>query len=166
MCYFYMTTVYLGIGSNIGDRKENLCQAILMLSAKVGSVVAISSLYESESWGYNSEHKFLNAVVAIETELYPEELLSDIKEIETVLGRTQKQINNYEDRPIDIDILFYDLLVYETDNLIIPHPHIEKRKFVLVPMAEIAPDFIHPIIGKKIKELNRMCKDSIQLFLK
>jgi len=159
-----MATAYLGLGSNIGDRKENLCQAILMLSAKVGSVVAVSSLYESEAWGYKSENKFLNAVVAIETELYPEELLSDIKEIEATLGREKKQTINYEDRPIDIDILFYDELVYETSKLIIPHPHIEKRKFVLAPMAEIAPDFVHPLIGKKIKELNRICEDSIQLF--
>ena len=161
-----MAIAYLGLGSNIGDRKENLCQAILMFSSKVGSVVAVSSLYESEAWGFESKNKFLNAVVLIETELYPEELLSDIKEIEATLGREKKKTTNYEDRLIDIDILFYDELVYETDNLIIPHPHIEKRKFVLAPMAEIAPDFVHPIISKKIKELNRICEDSIQLFLK
>jgi len=161
-----MATAYLGLGSNMGDRKENLCQAILMLSSKVGVVVAVSSLYESKAWGYDSENKFLNAVIAIETERYPEELLFDIKEIEAILGREKKKTISYEDRLIDIDILFYDELVYETDKLIIPHPHIEKRKFVLAPMAEIAPDFIHPLTDKKIKELNRICEDSIQLFLK
>jgi 2-amino-4-hydroxy-6-hydroxymethyldihydropteridine diphosphokinase len=161
-----MTTAYLGLGSNIGNRKDHLLKALAMISSKVGEITKISSLYESEAWGYQSGHKYLNAVIAVETPLYPGEILSDIKEVEKQLGRKKTKNGEYEDRPIDIDILFYDRLLYETDNLAIPHPHMANRKFVLEPLAEIAPDFVHPVLNKKIKELNDACTDSIQLYEK
>ena len=157
-------TVYLSLGSNIGDRKDNLLKALAMISSRGGEITKISSLYESEPWGYQSCHQFLNAVIVVETTLYPDEILSDIKDIEKQLGREQSESQGYEDRPIDIDILFYDTLVLETDKLIIPHPHLEKRKFVLAPIAEIAPSFVHPLLHKKMKELNEACTDSIQLY--
>jgi 2-amino-4-hydroxy-6-hydroxymethyldihydropteridine diphosphokinase len=159
-----VVTVYLGLGSNIGDRKDTLCKAIVMISGKIGSITNISSLYESEAWGYESKNKFLNAVIAVETSLFPDEILSEIKGMEIMLGREEKGKDGYEDRPIDIDILFYDKFVFETDILTVPHPHLEKRKFVLAPLAEIAPDFMHPILHKNIKELNEACKDEIQFF--
>ncbi len=161
-----MVTVYLGLGSNTGDRKDNLLRALAMISARVGEITKISSLYESDAWGYQSGNKFLNAVVAVKTTLHPDEVLSDIKDIEKLQGRTEKKSVDYEDRLIDIDILFYDQLVLETDKLVVPHPHLEKRKFVLAPMAEIAPGFVHPVLRKKIKELNKACVDLIQFFEK
>lgn len=159
-----MVKVYLGLGSNIGNRKDTLCRSIVMISGKIGSVVNISSLYESEAWGYESNNKFLNAVVEIETELYPDEILKDIHEIELTLGRERKNTKAYEDRPIDIDILFYGNYVFETEVLTVPHPLLEKRKFVLAPLAEIAPEFIHPVLKKKIRTLNEACLDAVRVF--
>ena len=156
--------VYFGLGSNIGNRKENLHNAISMLLEKVGKIIKTSAIYESEAWGYKSDNRFLNMVAAVETMLLPEELLVEIKNIERLFGRPQKTSDGYEDRPIDIDILFYDNQILETAELSIPHPRIVRRKFVLAPMVEIAPDFVHPFLCKNIKELNELCVDPIQLF--
>ena len=146
--------VYLGLGSNIGDRAENIEKALLLISARVGKVLHISSFYESEAWGYHSNNKFLNIAAAVETTLLPEKILQKIKKIESILGRNEKKSDSYEDRLIDIDILFYNDLIFCAAQLVIPHPHIEKRKFVLVPMLEIAPDFVHPVLQKTMRELN------------
>jgi 2-amino-4-hydroxy-6-hydroxymethyldihydropteridine diphosphokinase len=159
-----MIKVYLGLGSNIGNRKDNLCKAIVMISGNIGSVVNISSLYESEAWGYKSENAFLNAAVEVQTNMYPDEILRDIKHIESMLGREEKSGEAYEDRPIDIDILFYGNYIFETEVLTVPHPQLEKRKFVLAPLAEIAPEFIHPVLNKKIKTLNNGCLDAVKVF--
>ncbi|MDR0874381.1 MAG: 2-amino-4-hydroxy-6-hydroxymethyldihydropteridine diphosphokinase [Prevotellaceae bacterium] len=129
--------LYLGFGSNLGNREENIRNAIALISERVGEVVKVSSFYESEAWGYCSENRFLNAAAAIETTLPPEEILSIIKTIEKELGRSDKKSDTYEDRPIDIDILYYNDWVINTADLIIPHPHIAERAFVRVPLAEI-----------------------------
>ena len=147
-------TTYLGLGTNIGNRKENLMRAIEALSLALGSYTACSTFIETAPWGFESENCFLNCAVAFETELTPLQLLDTTERIERELGRTQKSHGgSYHDRIIDIDILLYGDEVVECQRLTIPHPLIHKRDFVLEPLAQIAPDAIHPIFGKSIAEL-------------
>ena len=149
-----MAIVYWSWGSNLGDRVGYLQQATSLLSAsdKI-NVVATSSFYESEPWQMNSENWFVNAVIQISTTLKPEELLNECQRIEAQLGRKRIVSNNYTDRTIDIDILFYDDLILNTERLTIPHKNFCKRAFVLVPMLEIAQDFIHPLYKKTVMEI-------------
>ncbi len=147
-----MATVFLGIGTNIGNKKKNITDATIIIGSVMGEIRALSSLYETEPWGYESPNTFLNAVIQIETEIEPQKCLDIAKAIEREMGRVHTK-EGYEDRIIDIDILFYDDTIYHSGNLTIPHPLIEKRDFVLRPMAEIAPDFRHPISGKTMKNL-------------
>ena len=146
--------IYLGLGTNLGDRLENLTRAIEALSLALGTCKAQSSFLETEPWGFESDNGFLNCVVAFDTELTPTELLNTTERIERELGRTVKSTGgNYHDRLIDIDILLYGNTVIESERLTIPHPLMHLRDFVLMPLAEIAPDAIHPTLGKSIKEL-------------
>ena len=149
-----MATVYLGLGTNIGNRKENLTRAIEALSLALGHYTALSSFIETAPWGFDSENAFLNCAVAFETELVPQELLDTTESIERELGRTTKSNGGvYHDRVIDIDILLYGSEIVETPRLTIPHPLMPLRDFVLEPLAEIAPHAIHPTSGKSIEEL-------------
>ena len=145
-----MPIAYLGLGSNLGEREENLTQALGLLSQKV-EIKRISSLYETEPVGYKEQPSFLNLVCQVSTDLNPEELLHLAKIIEARLGRIPSFPNAA--RPIDIDILFYDNQIIKSRNLVIPHPRLAERTFVLIPLVEIAPDLIHPEIGKTIHEL-------------
>ena len=146
--------IYLGLGTNLGDRQENLTRAIEALSLALGTCKAQSSFLETEPWGFESDNGFLNCVVAFDTGLTPTELLDTTERIERELGRTVKSTGgNYHDRLIDIDILLYGNTVIESERLTIPHPLMHLRDFVLMPLAEIAPDAIHPTLGKSIKEL-------------
>ncbi len=148
--------VYIGLGSNIGDKEDTLQRAIEHLSLALGSPKALSSFLESEPWGFTSANTFLNCVAAFATTLTPEELLHTTEKIETTLGRTHKSTNGqYSDRPIDIDILFYGEETVNTPHLTIPHPLLHKRDFVLTPLKEIAPTLLHPTLGKTIEELWR-----------
>ena len=149
-----MATVYLGLGTNIGNRTENLTRAIEALSLALGHYTAVSSFMETVPWGFDSDNAFLNCAVAFETELLPEELLDTTERIERELGRTIKSNGGiYHDRIIDIDILLYDSIIVETPRLTIPHPLMHKRDFVLEPLAQIAADTVHPTTGKSIELL-------------
>lgn len=146
-----MTTVYLCLGSNLGEREENLCQALKLLSLKV-NIDEVSSIYETEPVGYKEQPLFLNLACRITTNLPPDKLLHLAKEIETRMGRVpSEQINS--PRLIDIDILFYNNKIMETENLTIPHPRLKDRAFVLIPLNEIAPGLAHPKLGKSIAQL-------------
>lgn len=138
-----MTDTYLSLGSNLGDRHALLVQAIDLLARRVGRLVRCSSFIETEPWGFQSEHPFLNAVVLMRTDLIPRQLLTETQDIERHLGRTHKSCQgHYADRTIDIDILLYGDLRLATPELIIPHPRMCERDFVLRPLREINPDIL------------------------
>ncbi len=142
--------VYLGLGSNLGDRLANLQAAVQALEPQIHLIQA-SPVYETPPWGYLDQPYFLNQSLKMETDLSPADLLAFIKHLERELGREPTFRNG--PRRIDIDILFYDDLILHEDQLQIPHPRLEKRAFVLVPLAAIAPNLRHPVLGSKIKEL-------------
>lgn len=154
-----MHQVYLLTGSNIGDRKKHLQHAIQQLNIVAGEVISTSSVYETAPWGVTDQDAYLNQAILLQTNLLPAELFSALKKIEENEGRTS-QIK-YAPRTLDIDILFYDDLILETEVLTIPHPRLHLRKFVLVPMNEIAAEFFHPILKKKIKMLLKNCEDEL-----
>ena len=131
--------VYLGLGSNLGDCRKNLERAIRMIGDKVGRVLRQSSFIETEPWGFESEHKFMNAVILCETMKTPREVLLLTQQIERDMGRTKKSVSGgYADRPIDIDILLYDDLTIDEPDLKIPHPLMHERDFVMIPLNEIS----------------------------
>lgn len=147
-------TIYFGLGTNEGNKEENIRGAIEELSHLLGTPTAVATIIETEPWGFQSDNSFLNTVVAFKSTLAPEEILKATQEIERRLGRTKKSIDGcYSDRPIDIDILLYGNRVIESEHLTIPHPLLHKRLFVLQPLAQIAPGLIHPILGKSITRL-------------
>ena len=146
--------IYLGLGTNTGNRAENLTRAIEELSLALGNCIAESSFIDTEPWGFDSNNRFLNCVVAFETDKSPIGVLEITEGIERKLGRTTKSTDGvYHDRIIDIDILLYGNEKIQSERLTIPHPLMHMRDFVLVPLAQIAPGAIHPIYEKSIKEL-------------
>lgn len=151
-CRAILSTIYIGLGSNLGNKKENIQQALKLLNEMEGiSVIKVSSFYETEPVGYEDQDWFINAVAQIETLLSPQELLKIFKDIEQKLGREQSL--RWGPRKIDLDILFYDDIIYKTDDLEIPHPRLHERAFVLVPLAEIDKELMHPVYNKSIGDL-------------
>ena len=151
--------VFLGLGSNVGERQKFLNRAVEELR-KVHDTRAVwaSSVYETDPVGKTDQPKFLNAALEIETALAPKELYGEVKSIEQRIGRTEGE--RWGPREIDIDILLYDGLVFNDEELEVPHPEMVERKFVLVPLKEIAPDLVHPINGMTVEEMASACRDA------
>ena len=150
-----MPAIFLGLGSNLGDREGLIKAAVSLVGERVGSVMSLSSFYEYEAWGFVSDNVFVNAAAKVETALEPAGVLARVKEIERELGRKKRLAAGYEDRPIDIDILFYGDRIVSLPDLTVPHPLILSRRFVLEPLAEIAPGFVHPVAKRTVAELLR-----------
>lgn len=146
-----MPKVYLGLGTNLGNKEDNLRLAINKIKEQIGKVISLSAFHHSEPWGFSSQNSFLNAALCIDTDLSPQQILKETQSIEKEIGRKTKSIDgNYSDRLIDIDILLYDNLILKTETLVIPHPLMIQRAFVMTPLSEIAPNFIHPETGEKL----------------
>jgi 2-amino-4-hydroxy-6-hydroxymethyldihydropteridine diphosphokinase len=155
-----MKEVYLLLGSNEGNRKENLALAIKQIKG-YGKIIAQSSIYETEAWGLKEQNHFLNQALQIETSLSAGGLLDVLKVIEKEIGRLPSI--KWGPRVIDIDILFYEDAIIDLPQIKIPHSYLHERRFTLVPLNEIAPDFIHPLLNKKVKDLLKVCKDKGQV---
>jgi 2-amino-4-hydroxy-6-hydroxymethyldihydropteridine diphosphokinase len=153
-----MHQVFLGIGGNIGNKHDNFDKVYTFIKNELGTITKRSSVYETPPWGFQSEDVFWNQVLMIETDYSPFELLQKITEIETLFGR-ERNNGYYKSRAMDIDILYFDDDIINTSNLTIPHPLLYKRLFVLVPLAEIAPLFLHPVLKQSSLELLKKCED-------
>ncbi|MDX2188454.1 MAG: 2-amino-4-hydroxy-6-hydroxymethyldihydropteridine diphosphokinase [Bacteroidota bacterium] len=153
-------TVYIGLGSNVGDKQANLNKAILLIDQKLGKVSKASHLYNTKAWGNTHQPDFLNQVIELRTSFKVTFVLHVLLEIELKLGRIRTE--KWGPRTIDLDILFFDNTIINTPDLIVPHPEIQNRKFVLLPLCEIAPDFKHPILKKTNKKLLKECLDPLE----
>ncbi len=148
--------VYFGLGTNLGNKEQNLRLAVQQIEERIGKVVSLSAFYATAPWGFASDNAFLNAVVCVETSLPPLEILSVTQSIEKEMGRTHKSVNGvYGDRVIDIDLLLYGNLILDTPTLRLPHPLMQERRFVMEPLAEIASDVMHPVLGKTLGNIYR-----------
>jgi 2-amino-4-hydroxy-6-hydroxymethyldihydropteridine diphosphokinase len=156
-----MKGVFLLLGSNLGDRMEMLNNAGKLIESSIGKILRFSSVYMTKAWGVEDQPDFLNQVFEVETSHSPEKLLGLINEIENQLGRVRDE--KWHSRSIDIDILYYGDQIVEKEKLVIPHKENENRKFVLIPMVEIAPQFIHPKYGLTQHDLLRKCKDRLEV---
>ena len=156
-----MNKVFLLTGGNLEDRMQNLQKAGSLIEEYVGQILRKSSVYETAPWGNTAQPSFLNQVIEIATLLPAEKVLSTILEIEQKLGRIR--LEKMGPRMIDIDILYFNHSIFFSTNLIIPHPQLHNRRFVLVPLAEIAPEFVHPILQKNSKQLLQACDDLLEV---
>ena len=154
-----MNKAYLLTGGNMGNRQENLATANESIEQQCGDIINASSLYETAAWGKNDQPSFLNQVLEIQTSLSPRQLLKKILYIEKQIGRVRKE--KYGPRVIDIDILLFNDEIYNYPSLKIPHPELQNRRFALVPLAEIAPENVHPVFKKTITELLAICPDKL-----
>ena len=159
-----MSSAYLLIGGNKGNRLKYLRSAVVLISQRIGNIIRSSSIYATEPYGFRDRQQFLNICVLVETTLSPHSILDIILQIETTLGRKRKP-EKYVSRSIDIDILFYDDIMLQEPSLIIPHPELHKRNFTLIPMAEVSPGFIHPVLGKTISKLLEESSDTHKVVL-
>jgi len=153
--------VYLLLGSNKGNRRKYLLMAMYLLQNKIGTIVRTSSVYITEPWGNNNQPKYLNQALIINTQCTPLQLLKKLQKIEKELGRTNK--NQYSSRTIDIDILFYERLIFTAKNLEIPHPRLHLRNFTLMPLMELNKSYSHPKLKKSIEELAKNSTDSLKV---
>ena len=154
-----MNRVFIVSGGNLGDRMVNLSRAKNAIAEKIGNITSQSSIYETAAWGKEDQPAFLNQVLEISTKLSPQDLLTSLLSIEKEMGRIRTE--KLGPRTIDLDILFYNDTIIQEDNLVIPHPHISSRRFVLEPLSELAPNFVHPALQKTISELLASCPDML-----
>lgn len=150
-----MNIVYIALGSNLGDRKGYLGRAVDEIEKRIGKVASLSAFYETEPWGFVSQYPFLNAVLRLDTEQDVISVLNITQAIEQDLGRLTKSAGTYQDRCIDIDLLFFNDEIFRNERLILPHPLLQERRFVLEPLVEIAPHLYHPVLRKTIEEIWR-----------
>ena len=156
-----MTRCYILFGSNQGDKERLLEKACQLLQERCGLLVERSSTYLSEPWGFETDAWFLNALLVVETELEPDALMDALMDIETLLGRKRKAATKgYADRPIDLDILYYGDQVIQTTKVTAPHPRLHLRRFALIPLCEIIPDFLHPVFNQSQQQLLDRCTDA------
>ncbi len=157
-----MAKVFFLIGGNLGNREEILQNTIAQIGREVGRIIKLSSVYETAPWGFSHEQNFLNQVVVVKTDLLPIAVLDRTQRIELDLGRKRKK-NRYSERTIDIDILFYDLDIIDSERLEVPHPRMAERKFALIPLKEIAGNLKHPVFNKSVTELLEVCPDKLEV---
>ena len=156
-----METCHVLFGSNLGDKNEFFAQACLLINNRCGRVVAVSSAYESEPWGFETEEWFLNRLIVVETELEPDEMLRQLLEIEKELGRVRHpEAKTYTSRTADLDILYFGDRVMVSENIVVPHPRLHQRRFALVPLCELVPDFVHPVFHLTQTKLLERCPDA------
>lgn len=146
-----MHIAYIAFGSNMGDKRDNIKKALDKIRKRKINIIKVSSIYETEPYGVLDQDSFLNGVLKIETTLDPNELLQELLDIEKELKRVRKR--KWGPRTIDLDIIFYDDLIINEENLKVPHPDMQNRKFVLKPLCDIEPDLCHPVLKKSMKEL-------------
>lgn len=156
-----MNQAYLLIGGNLGEKWKNLEVARTKLNAKAGKIVSFSGIYKTAAWGKTDQPSFLNQALKVETWLSPKDLLKAINDIEREMGR--ERLEKFGPRLIDIDILFYNDEIVAIPELRIPHPELQNRRFVLVPLADIASDYIHPVLKKKVSDLLENCPDRLDV---
>jgi len=157
-----MELIYLSLGSNLGHREQHITEALKLIQSRIGSPEKVSKIYESEPWGYTSEFRFCNCCLSLQTSLAPLPLMDLLLDIELTLGRLREG-PGYSDRVIDIDMLFYGDRRMDHSRLSLPHPSMGDRKFVLAPLAEIAPDLIHPVRGISIQQMLQACPDQSEV---
>jgi 2-amino-4-hydroxy-6-hydroxymethyldihydropteridine diphosphokinase len=156
-----MNKIYLLLGSNMGNRQQKILQATHLIEKKIGSVIRQSNLYQTAAWGKTNQPDFLNQVIVIETTLNADKTMQTILSIEEKLGRIRTVKNAA--RTIDIDILFFNKEIIRQKNLIVPHPEIQNRRFVLIPLNELSPNFKHPVLKKNIHQLLKICRDKLDV---
>jgi 2-amino-4-hydroxy-6-hydroxymethyldihydropteridine diphosphokinase len=151
--------LFLSLGGNLGNKSEIFASTLRYIEELIGRPEKVSSIYESSSWGFHSGNLFWNQVIQVETRLSPEEVLGEIRIIENHFGR-KREPGKYLSRKMDIDILFYDDLILNSEELTIPHPHIALRKFILEPLSEVSSEYFHPVLKEKISQILLNCVDS------
>jgi 2-amino-4-hydroxy-6-hydroxymethyldihydropteridine diphosphokinase len=155
------TQTFLLLGTNLGDRKKNLVDACRLIEESVGKIIKRSSVYETEPWGKKEQPEFFNQAIEVGTELSAREVLRAVTEIEKKLGRKREE--RWGERTMDIDILFYGGEIIESENLVVPHPRIADRRFVLEPLAEIGGEVVHPVVKMKVREMLERCEDELKV---
>lgn len=149
------------LGSNLGERRVNIARAVQMIEESLGPIIASSSFYETEAWGKTDQDDFINMALEVEHYKTPNQLLDTVNAIENRLGRIRRL--KWEERLIDIDIIFMEDIIIDTEKLTIPHKWMEQRNFVLYPMVEIAPEFVHPVLNKTVEKLLKECNDTSEI---